>query len=126
MNPINPQKITLNIHEPDLVNNFQEVELAGEIDRDSMANFRDQMEAFLASFQGINLVLNLEKFMFTNSEGIGYLSDIHNRFDLQNKHLFIIKASSRIMDIFLLVGLNQIIPCYSTIDELIQNIKQNK
>jgi len=124
MNPANIQKISLNIHEPDAVKNYQEIELIGEIDRDSMPGFREQMEAFLPTFQGVNLVLNLEKLQFTNSEGIGYLSDIHNRFDLQNRQLFIIKASSRIMDIFLLVGLNQIIPCYQSVEELLQNIQK--
>ena len=123
MTPVNQSKVTLNIHNSDNVNNYQEVELIGEIDRDSMVNFREQMEAFLLGFRGANLVLNLEKLGFTNSEGIGYLSDIHNRFDLQNKHVFIIKASSRIMDIFLLVGLNQIIPCFQTIEELLKNIQ---
>jgi len=123
MTQVNAPKVTLNIHNSDNVNNYQEVELIGEIDRDSMVNFREQMEAFLLGFRGTNLVLNLEKLGFTNSEGIGYLSDIHNRFDLQNKHVFIIKASSRIMDIFLLVGLNQIIPCFQTIEELLKNIQ---
>lgn len=124
MTPATPTKVSLNIHDPDTTNNYQEVELIGEIDRDSMVNFRENMEVFLSGFQGTNLVLNLEKLLFTNSEGIGYLSDIHNRFDIQNKHVFIIKASSRIMDIFLLVGLNQIIPCYQSIDELLKNLQQ--
>ena len=123
MSPVNPQKISIIIQNPNAEKNFQQIDVVGEIDRDSMQSFHDQMEGFLGTFNGTNIVFNLEKLEFINSEGIGYLSDVHNRFEVQNKHVFIINTSSRIIDIFQLVGLNQIIPCYSGLDELLKNLK---
>ncbi|MBN1494269.1 STAS domain-containing protein [Candidatus Peregrinibacteria bacterium] len=123
MSPVTPPKVNIVINPPDAEHNYQTVSLEGEIDRDTLPSLREDLEVFLASFQGTNLVFDFQDLLFINSEGIGYLSDIHNRFELLNKHVFIINTSARIMDIFQLVGLNQIIPCVNSIDELLAKIK---
>lgn len=121
MTPTMPT-VELVISDPDVDKKVQKVALKGEIDRDTMPDFRDKMEAFLQSFQQSNLILDLENLEFINSEGIGYLSDVYNRFSTQNKKIMILKASARIMDIFQLVGLDQIIPCYNSDEECMQNL----
>lgn len=121
MTPTMPT-IELIINEPDIEKKLQKVTVKGEIDRDTMSDFRDKMESFMQTFQQTNLILDLENLEFINSEGIGYLSDIYNRFSTQNKKIMILKASARIMDIFQLVGLDQIIPCYISDEECLQNL----
>ncbi len=121
MTPTMPT-VELIINDPDTEKKVQKVAVKGEIDRDTMPDFREKMEAFLQTFQQMNLVLDLEHLEFINSEGIGYLSDIYNRFVTQNKKIMILKASARIMDIFQLVGLDQIIPCYESDEECLANV----
>ena len=117
----NKQKVVINVHDADT--NYQQVDIIGEIDRDTLPGFREEMEVFLAGFSGNNLLLNLEKLGFINSEGIGYLSDIHNRLVVQNKNVYTCSASARIVDIFQLVGLNQIIQHFPNIDGFLNKIK---
>ncbi|MFC1655299.1 STAS domain-containing protein [Patescibacteria group bacterium] len=120
MTPTMPT-VELIVNDPDAEKKLQKVTVKGEVDRDTMPDFRDKMEAFLQTFQQTNLVLDLENLEFINSEGIGYLSDVYNRFSTQSKKIMILRASARIMDIFQLVGLDQIIPCYNSDEECLQN-----
>lgn len=109
--------VELVLEEPNTEKGYQTINIKGEIDRDTIGAFRDKMEEYLNSVSQKNLLLNMEELQFINSEGIGYLSDIHNRFSTKEKTVSILKASDRIMDIFQLVGLNQIISCYESVSE---------
>jgi len=103
--------------DPNTEKNYQVLAITGEIDRDTIAVFRESMEKFLATLTVPNLVLDLSELAFTNSEGIGYITDVYNRLSAQNKKILIINASERIMDIFNLVGLNQLITCLNSEEE---------
>jgi anti-anti-sigma factor len=103
--------------EPKVEKKYQVLQIAGEIDRDTIPHFKEVMEQFLPTFAQNNLILDMQNLMFTNSEGIGYITDIFNRLEAQGKKMVIINASERIMDIFNLVGLNSLIPCLSSEEE---------
>lgn len=105
--------------QPNTEKNYQILQVNGEIDRETISHFKEITEQFLGTFSQNNLILDLENLMFTNSEGIGYITDIYNRLLSQNKKMVIIKASTRIMDIFNLVGLNSLIPCLSSEEEAV-------
>ncbi|MBU1446245.1 STAS domain-containing protein [Patescibacteria group bacterium] len=123
MSPIQPN-IEFKVYEPDTQRNFQKVSIIGNIDRDTMEKARTQMEVILNNLPTGSVMLDMENLEFINSEGIGYLSDIFSRLYADNKHLMILKASPRIMDIFQLVGLNQIIPCCDTEEECLAKLSQ--
>jgi len=110
-------QINLVPNDPNAEKNYQVLKLVGEIDRDTVANFRESMEQFLSSFTLPNLILDLAELQFINSEGIGFITDVYNRFTAQNKKILIINASTQIMDIFNLVGLNQLITCLNSEEE---------
>ena len=67
--------------------------------------------------EAIDTILDLAELQFINSEGIGFITDVYNRFTAQNKKILIINASTQIMDIFNLVGLNQLITCLNSEEE---------
>lgn len=97
---------------------YQTVVIKGEVDRDTIDSLRESMEKVLSTLKKKTLVLNLQNLEFINSEGIGYLTDIYNRLSGMDKNIVIVHASDRIMDIFQLVGLNQIITCYANEEEM--------
>ncbi len=110
--------IELTKKDPNTEKNYQVISFKGEIDRDTIENLRTEMEQIIISFQPGTLVLDLENLTFINSEGIGYLTDIFNRMNSIGKKVAVLKASDRIMDIFQLVGINQIIPCVNDESEI--------
>lgn len=105
-------------NDPNTEKNYQIISFKGEVDRDTMDNVRSTMEQIIPTINAKTLVFNLENLGFINSEGIGYLTDIFNRMNGLDKKVVILKASSRIMDIFQLVGINQIIPCVNDESEI--------
>lgn len=123
MSPIKPN-IEFQVNEPDTQRNFQKISLIGNVDRDTMEEVRTQMESIITNLPTENMMLDMSGLEFINSEGIGYLSDVFNRLYTDNKHLMILKASPRIMDIFQLVGLNQVIPCCDTEEECLAKLAQ--
>jgi anti-anti-sigma factor len=104
---------------PNTEKNYQKVTVRGEIDRDTIAQLREGMEQIIPVLEANTLILDLENLAFINSEGIGYLTDVYNRLSESGKNIAILKASARIMDIFQLVGINQIIPCYTSEEEIL-------
>jgi len=104
---------------PNTEKNYQKVIVRGEIDRDTIAQLREGMEQIIPVLESNTLILDLENLAFINSEGIGYLTDVYNRLSGSGKNIAILKASARIMDIFQLVGINQIIPCYTSEEEIV-------
>lgn len=110
-------KVNTTLLEPNTDKSYQILQIDGEIDRESIVHFKETVEQLIGSFEQKNLVLDLGNLMFINSEGIGYITDIYNRLATQNKKLIIIKASTRIMDIFNLVGLDSLIPCFASEEE---------
>ena len=113
--------IEITKQDPNVEKNYQVIVVKGEIDRDTIDKLRTEMEAIIPAFEQRVLVFDLENLEFINSEGIGYLTDIFNRLYALDKRVAILKASERIMDIFQLVGLNQIIPCVGSEEELSVN-----
>ncbi|MFC1600435.1 STAS domain-containing protein [Patescibacteria group bacterium] len=103
--------------DPNTEKNYQVLQVVGEIDRDTITHLKEIMEQYLATFAQGNLILDLQNLMFTNSEGIGYVTDVFNRLQAQGKKVVIVNASERIMDIFNLVGLNSLIPCMTSEEE---------
>ena len=103
---------------------YQTIVIKGEIDRDTIDSLRESMEKVLSTLKKKTLVLNLHQLEFINSEGIGYLTDIYNRLSGTGKNIVIVNASDRIMDIFQLVGLNQIINCYTNEEEMKNSLSQ--
>ena len=119
MSTAGPQ-ITFEVQELDAEKGIQIVKVRGDIDKSTMDSLHEKMDAFISAFQGNILFLDLSQLGFINSEGIGYLSDIHNQLETAGKKIGILNPSERILDIFQLVGLNQIIPCCTSQEECIK------
>jgi len=114
----------IEIDEPIPNINGQSIKLIGEIDRETILEFRENLDEFLKTFQGEILIFDIKQLEFINSEGIGYLSDIQHKFIEENKNVYIAGASERVMDIFYLVGLNQIIKCFPSKEECLAELQK--
>ncbi len=63
------------------------------------------------------LLLDFEQLEYMNSKSIGYLTDWYGKVTEGKGKMVIAKAKSNIFDILQVVGLSQLIQCYSTVDE---------
>ena len=67
--------------------------------------------------QNLHLLMDFEKLEYMNSKSIGYLTDWYGKVAEGKGKIVIAKAKPNILDILEVVGLTQLISCYSTSDE---------
>lgn len=118
-----PSRIQITIMDPDPNTKTQQIKVEGDIDRDTIEEFKTKINEFLPTFTQQLIILDLGNLEFLNSEGIGFLSDIYNQLTTQGKQISILNATPHVMDIIQLVGLNQIIPCVTTPEEAYQLVQ---
>jgi anti-anti-sigma factor len=67
--------------------------------------------------KNLNLLLDFEGLEYMNSKSIGYLTDWYSKISEGGGKIVIAKAKPNILDILEVVGLTQLINCFSTQDE---------
>lgn len=67
--------------------------------------------------KNLYVLLDFEGLEYMNSKSIGYLTDWYGKIAEGNGRIVISKARPNILDILQVVGLTQLIKCFTTIDE---------
>ncbi|MBU0667912.1 STAS domain-containing protein [Patescibacteria group bacterium] len=67
--------------------------------------------------QNLFLLFDFEELEYMNSKSIGYLTDWYGKITEGGGKIVVAKTRSNILDILQVVGLTQLINCYTTLDE---------
>lgn len=67
--------------------------------------------------KNLYLLMDFENLEYMNSKSIGYLTDWYGKVSEGGGKIVLTKARPNILDILEVVGLTQLISCYSTLDE---------
>lgn len=67
--------------------------------------------------QNLYLLFDFEELEYMNSKSIGYLTDWYGKITEGHGKIVIAKSKNNILDILQVVGLTQLINCYTTTDE---------
>ena len=79
---------------------YQLIKFEGEFDKPGHSSIKEELEKFIKGFNGVNIVFDFKKLKFINSEGIGYLMEIHTHLVKDDKQLVIIKLNAHVKDVF--------------------------
>ncbi len=112
------QTLTININ-PLSEKGYQIVQLVGEFDKAGYGDVRKQLDACVADFKGTHLVFDFGSLKFINSEGIGYLVEVHTHLVHQKKSLVIVSANEHVLDVFNTIGIKEMIPMYKDLDSFL-------
>lgn len=93
------------------------IHISGELDEVSIEQLRGDIDPLLNDKAVNHIVFDFEKLEFINSKGIGYLVSVHTHLAKDGRGMAIAAASDPVMDVLQLVGLTNIIPYHSTLDE---------
>jgi anti-anti-sigma factor len=99
---------------------FQIVDFNGDFDKAGFTDIREQLNGAVKSFVGSKLVFDFTKLKFINSEGIGYLMEVHAHLVKDSKQLIIVGANSHVKDVFGTIGLSEIITLYPSLDAFLK------
>jgi anti-anti-sigma factor len=94
----------------------------GEMDEDSIENFKKTIDGSLNDVNIKNLIFDLSGLEFINSKGIGYLVSVYTHLSKDHRQLIITSAKEVVMDVISLVGLTSIIKYYDTTEEALASL----
>ncbi len=99
--------------------NFQIVRFNGEFDKAGQSEVKEALDDAVKSFDGSTLVFDFNALKFINSEGIGYLMEIHTHLMNRDKRLVIVGLNAHVKDVFQTIGIGEIIPVYESLDDFL-------
>lgn len=117
-------QIKINIISNVGADNYEIIEFTGEMDKSNVAQVRSGLDEFLLNYAKDYLILDLKGLAFINSEGVGYIVSVYYRLLKKAKKMCISGAQKQVTDVFNLVGLTKLIPCYPTTQECVEAFQQ--
>lgn len=112
--------LEINIGDLDSDKKVQIIKFDGDFDKAGYIEVRDKLNSAVKSFSGISLIFDFSHLKFINSEGIGYLMEVHTHLVRADKRLVIVGANDHVKDVFSTIGIKEIVPLYSDIDSFLK------
>jgi len=99
---------------------YQIIKFVGEFDKAGHADVRDDLNSKVRAFDKRFLVFDFTELKFINSEGIGYLMEVHAHLLKQDKKLVIIGVNDHVKDVFETIGINEIVSIYDSLEDFLK------
>ena len=112
---------TLKVDIKDAEDGYQVVAFAGEFDKAGYSGIKTELTAFLKSFEKKSMIFDFSDLKFINSEGIGFLMELHTHLKKEAKHFVIVGSDDHILDIFETIGIKEVIPLHKNLKAYLQN-----
>ncbi|MEK7085624.1 MAG: STAS domain-containing protein [Patescibacteria group bacterium] len=110
-------KITVNEVEPN--QDYQIIKFDGEFDKAGHSEIKEQLDKIVLNFNLKALIFDFNNLKFINSEGIGYLMEIHTHLVQRDRKLVIIGPNSHVKDVFTTIGIAEIVPIYNELNDFL-------
>lgn len=94
----------------------QIISFDGEFDKAGHSEIGADLDKAVKEFEGTNLIFDFTRLKFINSEGIGYLMEIHTHLLKMDKKLVIVGLNAHVKDVFETIGISEIIPVFETLE----------
>ena len=107
---------TLQIEIGEVKGKSQVIKFIGEFDKAGHSDIREVLDEAVKAFSGKTLVFDFGSLRFINSEGIGYLMEIHTHLVNRDKKLVIVGPTSHVEDVFKTIGISEIIDIYEDLE----------
>ena len=104
---------------------YEVVQFHGALDSVSVPVAQREFRSHMDKLARPYVIFDLSDCPFINSNGIGFLMEIHMKFTKEHQQILIAGAPKQIQDILDLVGVPKIIPVLDTIAAAIRYIKKD-
>lgn len=113
--------LKINFPEADKAQNLQVVVFDGEFDKAGFAEIKDELTNFVKAFELKSLVFDFSKLKYINSEGIGFLMEVHTHLIQRDRKLVVIGLNANVLDIFTAIGIADIIPIFGSLNDYLNS-----
>jgi anti-anti-sigma factor len=97
------------------------VNLSGEIDESNLPEFENVVNPLVQDLNNKVLIFNLKGLEFISSKVIGHFAYLYTTLKHSQRKIILADLDQDIKDIFALVGLDQMIASYPTLEEALRN-----
>lgn len=100
---------------------YQIVKFDGEFDKAGYAEVKERLDKFVEGFSLKTMIFDLTNLKYINSEGIGYLIEVHTHLVQRGGKLVLIGPGANVKDIFATIGITEIVSIYGNINDFLSN-----
>jgi len=111
--------MTIDLQSPIEDQGYQLITFKGEFDKAGHAEIKEKLDDAVKSLTVKSLLFDFSELRFINSEGIGYLMEIHTHLVQREKQLVILGVKDHINDVFTAIGINEIIPLFPSLSDFL-------
>lgn len=115
--------ITLSLRFAEPVNDYQIVYFDGDFDKAGFADIKEKISDFVLNFTLKAMIFDFANLKFINSEGIGYLTEVHTHLIQRGSKLVIVGLNAHVQDVFNAIGIAEIMPIYPSLADYLTTIK---
>ncbi len=94
----------------------------GDFDKVGYNEVRDELSGFVKSFSDKYLLFDFSKLKFINSEGIGYLMEVHTHLAQRDRKFVIVGPNSHVADVFKTIGISEVVSIYPSVNDFLSKI----
>lgn len=116
-------RLNLTIGETDAAHGIQSVKFDGEFDKAGHEEIRGRLEKCVEDFALKSLIFDFSQLKFINSEGIGYLMELHAHLVKRGRQLVIIGTNEHVKDVFETIGLTAVIKTFPDLNSFLTSNK---
>jgi len=94
--------------------------ISGELDESNLPDLEESVEPYVIDSAYKKLIFNFSRLEFISSKIIGYMASVYNRLKADGREMILAGCNKTITDILSIVGLNQLMPTYPTLEEALK------
>lgn len=98
------------------------VRLEGELDESNLPQFEEGVNPVLQDASVTVIIFDFGGLAFMSSKAIGYFAQVFNTLKAAQRDMVIVQVDETIKDILTLVGLDQLITIYASLEEALQHL----
>jgi len=98
------------------------VKFDGDFDKAGHNEVKETLSKCFKEFVGKYLVFDFNNLRFINSEGIGYLMEVHTHLAQNDQKLVIIGLNAHVADVFETIGIAEIVSIYPTMNDFLNTL----
>lgn len=98
------------------------VNFDGDFDKAGHNEIHDSLSECVKEFAAKYLIFDFSNLRFINSEGIGYLMEVHSHLAQRDRKLVIVGLNDHVADVFETIGIAEIVSIYPTLNDFLNTL----
>ena len=95
---------------------------AFKVDKAGYTDVKDELNKSIEDFELKYLIFDFTNLKFINSEGIGYLMEVHTHLVQRDRKLVIVGLNAHVQDVFETIGMSEIIDSHAQFDDFLNSL----